>query len=284
MLKIAKSTSGLSLNKETLESLKSAGFDAIEVSYPVEGYENINYEELKALSEQIGLELWSFHLPFTPFGIVDISNKEYVDETVELCKDYVDKGTAIGIKYYVIHPSAEPMTEDERADHMATAQKGLAILAEYAKTKGAVICVENLPRTCLGRDSSDILDLISAHPELRVCFDTNHLLAEDPVDFIHKLGKNIVTTHVSDYDLLNERHWLPGEGVTNWKALYNALIEVGYVGPWLYECEFGGSSQTINREKELTPEDFVNNAHEIFEGKELTVYGKGVEGLTSWKE
>ena len=82
----------------------------------------------------------------------------------------------------------------------------MAKLADFANKFGAVICVEDLPRTCLGRDSSDINELVSAQPDLRVCFDTNHMLSEDVCAFIKDVGDKIVTVHVSDYDYLNERH------------------------------------------------------------------------------
>ena len=75
----------------------------------------------------------------------------------------------------------------------------MSALAEKAASHGAVIAVENLPRTCLGKNSDEINELISANPKLKVCFDTNHLLKENISDFIKKTGKNIVTVHISDY-------------------------------------------------------------------------------------
>ena len=261
MFKIGKSTSGMHLDKETFGILKNAGFDAVEISYPPSGYDNINYEELKALSEEYGIELWSYHLPFSPFDIIDISDVNKVDYTVKYASELISKAAAIGIKKFTIHPSAEPMTEEERPIRMACAKEGLSRLAEYAKTLGATICVECLPRTCLGRDSSDIIELLSAHPDLRCCFDTNHLLYEDPVDFAYKVGNKIATMHVSDCDFTNEKHWFPGVGLIRWHDLYKALVEVGYNGVWMYELGFGTYS----------PDDFIRNAHEIAEGKPITV-------------
>ena len=50
-----------------------------------------------------------------------------------------------------------------------------------AQQLGQVIAVEDLPRTCLGRESSEMLELISVNDKLRVCFDTNHLLQKDEI-------------------------------------------------------------------------------------------------------
>ena len=56
-----------------------------------------------------------------------------------------------------------------------------------------------LPRTCLGNCSNEIAELISVDSSLGICFDTNHLLIENPINFINKLGNRIVTLHISDY-------------------------------------------------------------------------------------
>jgi sugar phosphate isomerase/epimerase len=153
---------------------------------------------------------------------------------------------------------------------------------EIARRYGAVIAVEDLPRTCLGNTAAEIAELISVHPDLRVCFDTNHLLTEDAADFVRALGDKIITTHVSDYDFLNERHWLPGEGKLDWQSIVNALREVNYSGTWLYELGFD-CPKTLIRERELTCEDFSRNAAEIFENRPLTVISTVMPDLKSWK-
>ena len=165
---------------------------------------------------------------------------------------------------------------------MSCAKAHLASLAEIAKQYGAVIAVENLPRTCLGRNSDEMLVLISAHENLRVCFDTNHLLGEDPIAFLDRVGEKVITTHVSDYDFVNERHWLPGEGRLDWQAILGKLREIGYGGVWLYEISFS-CPKTILRDRDLTCEDFVRNAEELFEGIVPTVASRPKPNLGMWE-
>jgi sugar phosphate isomerase/epimerase len=105
--------------------------------------------------------------------------------------------------------------------------------------------------------------LTEIDPRLGVCFDTNHLLGEEAVSFIHRLGTKIVTTHVSDYDFVDERHWLPGEGRLNWVTLIQALRAIDFRGVWMYELGFT-APKTISRPRDLTCADFVRNANEIF--------------------
>ena len=76
-------------------------------------------------------------------------------------------------------------------------------------------------------------------PRLRVCFDMNHSLTEQNEDYIAAAADKIVTLHVSDYDRVDERHWLPGKGVNDWEKLISLLEEKNYCGRWLYELRGG---------------------------------------------
>lgn len=282
-MRLAHSCGG-TVNEEIMAGHKAAGINTIEISVGnTQLADALDFNEARRLADKYGIELWSLHLPFLPFNVIDPSVPALADYTVKYFCSFIDKATEIGIKTIVIHPSGEPIAESDRPMRLECAKKSLAALAEYAKTKGAVIAVEDLPRTCLGRDSSDILELISAHPDLRVCFDTNHLLGESIADFIKKVGDKIITTHVSDYDEKNERHWLSGEGVIDWKALKDALIAIGYDGPWLYELGLDGSLPTIDRERRLEYSDFARNHDEIMNDKPITTIGKGKTDLPSWK-
>ena len=279
-MKLALSTSPKGITRERLEACKNAEIEALEVCVGNANFTaDIDFDAIKSLADEYGITLWSFHLPFGPFEEIDISVPALADHTVKYFCTLIDKATSIGIKTFVVHPSGEPIEESDRAMRIECAKKSLVSLAEYAKARGAVIAVEDLPRTCLGRNSSDIIELTSAHPDLRVCFDTNHLLSEDIGEFIKKVGSKIVTTHISDYDFINERHWLPGEGKIDWLSLKNCLSDVGYDGYWLYELGLTGSNKTIDRERELTHADLSRNFNEIMAGITPTPVGKAKENL-----
>lgn len=284
MYRVAHSVNITKITKENLINHKKSGIDLIEVSSSyVEECDSSDFNKVAELAKNAGIEMWSFHLPFAPFEEIDISNPKLCDYTVEYFKGLIKKAADIGIDKFVIHPSAEPIEEEDRPARIECAKKSLNELAEFAKEYGAVIAVEDLPRTCLGRNSDDIKELISANDALRVCFDTNHLLTEDTVDFIHNVGDKIITLHVSDYDKINERHWLPGEGVVNWKELVNALVDIGYNGPWLYEIGYE-CPWSIKRDRDLTCDDFVRNADEVLGGKEITVFSTKIEGIGMWSQ
>lgn len=264
------------VNEQLFCDMKNAKIKHMEVSVSKELSEKLCFDDLKNWSEKYDINLWSFHLPFMPFSEIDISKPELAEGSVEYLKGYIEKGSKIGIDKYVIHASGEPIDEGERKVRMQTAKKSLKELAEYADSFGSTIIVENLPRTCLGRDSSDILELLSVDERLKACFDTNHLLKENSSEFIKAVGEKIVTTHVSDYDFKDERHWLPGEGKIDWQKMIADLKEVGYSGVWLYEISLN-CPWTIVRDRNLTCQDFSENADELFAGKTPMPIGKAKE-------
>lgn len=268
------------LNKEAFEGCARAGIDCVEVSCGHLNYdEKTDYNAVKAMAKDAGVELWSYHIPFAPFEQINIAtlDGELRRKSVELAKISLDKAAFLETKVAVIHPSGEPNKDEDRPALIESAKECLAVLAEYANERGIVIAVEDLPRTCLGNCTSDILEMLKADDRLRVCFDTNHLLKEKNVDFIKACGSKIVTTHVSDYDFRNERHWLPYEGKNNWHCIVNALEEVGYSGPFLFELGLF-PPESISR-RELTYHDFYNCYKACTEKKPFDAIGVPNEEL-----
>ncbi len=270
-MKIGLSSCGKMLDRQLFEAYKNAGIKAMELSVGNKAVcDTFDVGSVVPLAKEFGIELWSYHLPFGPFEILDISQPDRAESTVEYYKGLMASVREAGIRVFVIHPSGEPIAPADRPVRMETAKDSLRRLAEYGDSIDAVIAVENLPRTCLGNCSAEILELIGVHDSLRVCFDTNHLLNENNVDFVNNIGNKIITTHVSDYDFVDEKHWLAGEGKIDWNELYSALKNADYNGPWLYELGFR-SPATLSRSRDLTCEDFGRNAREIFDGREITV-------------
>ena len=262
-------------DRETLEAKAKAGVQAIEVSLGKGMYPSLDFGKLKNDCADVGLELWSFHLPFSPFSEMNpaSTNADLREYTVHIFSHYIKKAADIGCKVITIHPSGEPIPAEDRAEQMKCSKDSLFKLGEVAERCGVRLAVEDIPRTCLGNCSSEILELISVHKNLGVCFDTNHLLQQKNVDFIKECGKHIITTHVSDYDFLNERHWMPFEGKNDWPALVTALEEADYSGPFLFELGLEAPDE-MKRPRELTYDDFAKVYHACVNKQTLEPIGK----------
>ncbi len=280
MYKIGVSTVGNTLTDELFTKIKTSGIEAIELSY--DDYSNFDFKNAKKLAEKFGVLLWSLHLPFSPFDKIDPSALDPQKQkfTFNTFLEIINKTSDIGIDKVIVHSSAEPIPDEQRPERLESAAEFLSNLADEAYKYGVVVAVEDLPRTCIGRNSEEINYLLSANDKLRVCFDTNHLLNEKISDFIENVGSKIITLHISDFDFVNERHWLPGEGDIDWLELASKLEQVGYNGVWLYELLLK-PSKTINR-RDMTFGDLYNNATEILSGKKPTPIGKRIENLGFW--
>ncbi len=240
------------IDRETFELYAKNCIDCIEISVSYDRFLNIDWDSLKNYSLETGVEIWSVHLPFMPFETVNIATLDDAlrQRTLKLYFDAIDNIAKIGAKVAVVHPSGEPIADGHRKALMEVSKKSLSELANYAKKSGVIVAVEDLPRTCLGHNSAEIKELLSSNENLRICLDTNHLLDQSNIDFVRELGQKIVTVHISDYDFLNERHWLPFEGRVNWPELITALENADYKGPFMYEVSFA-SPRSILRPRKI---------------------------------
>lgn len=272
MYKVGLSTCGKTIDENLFSEYQKNNIEMMEVSPSKFEHPILDYASIKKYADRYGIKLWSYHLPFVPFSDVEPSSpdKSLRKKTLDCFSELIKKVSDIGVDKFVVHPSGEGIEDSERQDRMNFAKDTLNNLAEIASKSNSTICVEDLPRACLGHSSKEVLELISENDKLKVCFDINHLVDEKPEDFIRKLGDKIVTLHVSDYDFIDERHWLPGEGKINWNNVLDALAETHYSGAWLYELGFT-STEDIKRSRDLTCKDFRTNADELFARKEPTV-------------
>lgn len=193
--------------------------------------------DVKEKADAAGLKFWSFHLPFS--RVYDISSANVTDreKMITECRRMMLLCKPLKIRKYVIHGSSEPIPGDERQVRINNCIASLRILTNEAKKVNARLALECLPRTCLGNTSDEIIMIVSSTGNsLEVCFDTNHLLKETPEEFASKTGKLITTLHISDYDAVDERHWLPGAGVINWTGVIDELAKAGYKGPFMFEA------------------------------------------------
>ena len=271
MLKIGKSLRYNLLSEENFMLMAKSGIECIEIVTLHNEINMLDFAKVKTLSDKYSVELWSLHLPFANEKQLDASS---LDESIrkatlkEWCK-YIEKGAEIGIKTFVLHPSCGAKAYDElRPKRIKSTQKTLKALADFAEQKGVIIAVENLPRSALSNTIESLAEIVSIDNRLKICFDTNHLLTQNNLDFIEFFGNKIHTIHISDYDKKDEKHWLPGEGINNWQAIYHSLLENGYNGPWMYEVSFEPSPNWfIERPRALNFNDFADNANQIFKNK-----------------
>lgn len=241
------------LTKENLEKCFQAGITQLELSSAeFQPYYDAGFltesPKIAENAKETGVNITSVHLPFYPFGIIDPTGGEAAHRNTALKKqgELISAAGKAGISIAVIHPSSEPYSENERSWRLDNAVDFLEKLTYIAQESGVTLAVENLPRTCIGRNSDEMNYILERIPSLRVCFDTNHSLLQDNKEFIKALGNKIITLHVSDYDFADEKHWLPLEGKNDWEGIIAQLERSDYQGRFLYELRQGYSLEEIS--------------------------------------
>lgn len=231
----------IAMTAEDMTEMKENGLNYLEVVWKYTRGNNdekiVSWAEgVRDRAKNAGITIWSVHLPYG--GMYDISqaNDSARLKAIEVnTRDMETSAKLLSPTYFVIHPSAEPIKDEDRTTRFESSRKSLKVLAAKAKELNVILLVENLPRTCLGRNSTELLQIIDGIDNTAICFDTNHLLSEAQSVFIANCGNKIKSTHISDYDRVNERHWPPLRGVIDWTELLQGLLDVGYKGPFIYE-------------------------------------------------
>ena len=230
---------------EMLTEWKNAGINCVEINGQLFADPRMTQDEkvewcknLKTLADQTGLEIWSMHIPFSAVLDISLLDDETRQKMVDLCVATIRLAPHLGLRKFVIHPSSEPIKDEDRPARIAHSRESLAILNKVAREHNVQLVVECLPRTCLGNTAEEIIALLDGlDADIGVCFDSNHLLKEKPEEFVAKVGGRIKSVHMSDFDGVDERHWIPGDqrGIVDWVKVVNELSKAGYEGPFLFE-------------------------------------------------
>lgn len=175
-------------------------------------------------------------------NVVDISRLD--DDGQEYALDQIGRAITmaerLGADIVVLHGSAEPISEEERPKRIAKSQSSLRILGEKAQTAGVRLALELLPRTCLGNTADELEILLDGIPpeQAGFCVDANHPARPEHLpDIVKQLDKRIITLHISDYDGIDEKHWMPLSGIIDWAVFANTLRDIGYSGAFIYETK-----------------------------------------------
>lgn len=230
---------------DSLQSAISNGFKWLEVNIAAHynwgtDSNSINKSKLclfrmKEKADSAGIQLWSGHLSYGNRSDISQNDDTKRLEAVVNIQNQVRLGKEIlGVKYFILHPSFEPISNEERAKRMINAKQSIVQIQTVADELGAVVCVESLPRTCLGNTPEELMELIEG-TNARICYDVNHYSLGTVNHFIEVTKDKLVTLHLSDFEFENERHWLPGQGKINWNELLR-LLKNSYNGVLMSEA------------------------------------------------
>ncbi len=108
---------------------------------------------------------------------------------------------------------------------------GLRQCAEICAAAGVRMSVEPHPARYIGNHDGALRLLEHVdHPAMGINFDPSHTFpaGDYPNITVYRLGKHIIHLHCSDNDGVTNVHWRPGMGKIDWRAMFQALKDVGY--------------------------------------------------------
>lgn len=88
-----------------------------------------------------------------------------------------------------------------------------------------------------GKDMREFIDYVG-HPQIHGCWDTGHANCEgSQYEEILSLGDELYAIHYNDNHGMKDDHVAPFLGRMNHDEVMNALIDVGFRGPFTLECD-----------------------------------------------
>lgn len=240
---------------ERLDEAKALGYDSLDFDLcgkwtkreeEIEGYKLLR-NGLEAVKAS-GLYFNGVHISFGRHWDFSATDETKRTEAVSNFAEIAPLIDEYSPNCYIVHGSFEPIAPENREAQISSLKRSLA---EMMKITGTTIAVEILPRTCLLNTSAEAIGIIDSmnSEQIKVCVDVNHFLQEPSEEGVLKLGDRIVTTHISDHDYENERHWMPGEGKIDWMALIASFEKIGYNGVFNYEVAGTVADIKANYEK-----------------------------------
>ena len=120
MYPIGLSSCGKPLCEDLFVQYEKAGVQAMEISTSDEEYDTMPYAQVRAWAAAHGVALWSLHLPFYPFDRIDISSTDHTLQRASIARlsELIKRSADIGIQKLIIHPSGEPIADEQRDDRL----------------------------------------------------------------------------------------------------------------------------------------------------------------------
>lgn len=250
------------MTPELMRYAKSVGISCLNVSlnqfFDKDGHFNLKDEEIteiahnaKKAADDAGLEISAFHMPYGEHIDLSSINEAERERVVALHKKVLTLCRILNPKVVLFHPSWY-LSLNHREEHISQMIKSAVELQKTVKAAGAIMVIENMTgpqlhvtrgdvqyERPLCRSVEEMMQIMGRLPsDIYGAVDMNHIL--NPEKLVLAIGSRMKFIHVADGDGEHELHYLPcsGKGMNDWNTILSALNEVGYTGPFMFECHY----------------------------------------------
>lgn len=188
----------------------------------------------RQLSEHKGRR--GVHAPFIGYSFmagIDSLLTDAIQKRLFQCLEFC---SAIGGDHMVVHspflsfgssPFASGFATDKNSREKAFCDRVLEPVLKKAEENKCLIVMENIHDT----NPIPLLDFVKSFESkyLKVSLDvghcqiTHHRGGPSPDLWVRHTGDLLAHMHIQDSDGLTDRHWMPGEGMINWYALFESI-------------------------------------------------------------
>lgn len=234
-----------------LGTLERAGFAEVEVwaeGFHLDPRVKPAVDSLVTWLDAHSLAVRSVHLPFDgilPGGSAD----DRAQEWQRLCTETLDLAQALGASLAVAHPVLFTDGADQGDRVLDRFVDSLQVIGEHAQTRGIQLALENM-HTLRGPTLQSVSELRTALGRLTcpagICLDIGHAVfngytGDGLIAEIAGAGELLLNTHIHDSDGVGrDPHLVPGDGLVDWPATFDAFLAAGYQGHHVLEVR-GGS-------------------------------------------
>ncbi len=196
-------------------------------------------------ADRLGIVIGMGHLPYRPVRDA-AGQKDPVLFTARMHMS-IEAAQILGIKHAVMHPHGKtlPLAELDPEACLRTCIEWTTPFAEDAARRGIALSFENMrsPREAEGYHrwgaTAEEIAPLADHFGMGNCWDFGHAntTGVPQGDSLRYLGKRVTTLHVNDNHGTADAHLLPYFGTVDWDDALRGLRDIGYTGPFNYECK-----------------------------------------------
>lgn len=202
---------------------------------------------LRDLGAECGIGFSQAHAPFPSSQGDEATDRVILNRILRS----MEAASILGIPNIVVHPVQHLNYAKERKRLWEMNLEFYRSLIPYCEEYGIRVCAENMWQYDNRRRY--IVDSVCSQPEefcglldaldspwITGCLDLGHcaLVGTEPQDFIRAMGRHrLQALHVHDVDYLQDCHTMPFLKSLNWKAITEALAEIGYEGDFTFEAD-----------------------------------------------
>ena len=235
--------------EERIKQIKEANYDYVMLWWEDEDYpEHIDRRDLIKIVRSYDIGLDNIHLPYEDVNLLWSEGSGRQNKADEI-KRMMNECRSCGAETVVLHTtSGINITLNESSGYKSFSE----IIREAEKIK-LKVALENT--RMLNYFSFILREIKSDYAGL--CYDSSHdfINGQSCGKLLDEYRDRLLCVHLSDCDGIDDRHWIPGKGIVDWKKIISIIMET--------DCRsLSMETYPSDTEKNLSSVEFLKTARD----------------------